>query len=186
MWEWRVFGEDLAGLVSLPEAEPTEREDVYLLADGLPAEWNLKLRAGDRFEAKRRQETRGPLEAWTKVLSRELPVPPWEARALARDLTPVGRVPVRPLRSLQGLLDYLPSTGLGPARAVRVRKRIRRGIQSAVLAEHTSLEIAGRSLETVALTADDPDPLERALAQIDLPTGARVCSYPTLLAEGMP
>lgn len=186
MWEWRVFARRLGEGEALASAAAQEREDIYVLAEGLASTWSLKLRGGERLEAKRRKERAGELEDWEKLLSHALPVPPWEARRLARELTPVGRVPVRPLRSLAGVLDFLPASGLGPARSVCVRKRIRKRVDPAGsgLAEHTSLSVLGREFESLALEGD-PDWIraERAalLAAGTLPDDARVCGYAEFL-----
>ena len=178
MWEWRAFAPGLDEVAALlAEAEVELREDVYLLAEGLPEAWSLKLRGGDRLEAKRRRTRSGELEEWEKLLSHALPVPPWEVRALARELTPVGRVPVRPVRDAQGALDLLPATGLGASRSVRVTKHIRSAPWEGALLEHVHIEHAGGSIDSVALSAGGPEALQRARKLLSLPGDARIISY---------
>lgn len=168
-WEWRCFapGEPEPELLA---ATSEEREDVYLLAERLGPERNLKLREGERVELKLREDRHeSGDELWAKVFAHDLPVPPWEARELARALLPGGRVPVRPIRSASELVQFVHDVGLGAGRLIPVRKRLERSFQEGVQRERGALVCAGVSYCTWALEGDERDDLVQARTRLAAP-----------------
>ncbi|MGE0707379.1 MAG: hypothetical protein AB7N76_04485 [Planctomycetota bacterium] len=200
VWEWRGFvAGEWRGALPFPglEAEDAdgpreEREDLYLLAPGLAPARNLKLREGTRLELKVRvEEAPGGLERWEKVFAHDLPVPPWEARELAKRLLPGGRVPVRGLEYPSDVRRFVAATGFREAREQGVRKRLRRVYWRGAIAELGALELApGGALAgaevapftTLALESPERADVEALLHEVASPAGLRLLGYSAFLA----
>lgn len=167
VWEWRCFAQ---GEPERLAETLEEREDLYVLAEQLGHERNLKLRDGERVELKLRHERHeSGDERWSKVFAHDLPVPPWEARELARALLPGGRVPVRPIRSASELLQFVHDVGLGAGRVIPVRKRLERSFRGGVQLERGALRCAGAPYTTWAIEGYEREDLVRARTRLAPP-----------------
>lgn len=184
MWEWRAFGTrfDASALLG-PDASHERRTDTYVVAPELGGGRGLELRGGATLELKVLREARRGVELWEKPVAHELELPPWRTRELARLLAPDAPVPVRPLRSLDDVTRLVRDLRLGDPRLVPVHKVVSSLVlDEGVRLERTTLRVAGRDLETIALEGADPEAVLELTTRLVLPGDAQVASYPRWLS----
>ena len=165
-YEFRVWPHDLPQAAarlqkSWPLAGAERRSDIYLLTECSPVRL-VKLRAGNRLEAKTRVHDLGPLQYWTHHPYPMFPLSRPDLRVLAEELG-VTRLPpdagLSPGHLVAWLGDSAPA--ILPMTVGKSRLLFRKGSSRAEICRVT---VAGWSRLTLAI--EDPDP-DSVLATLD-------------------
>lgn len=171
-WEWRTFGDDLAGVLPREPDRVEESDEVYLLSRNAHA--SAKIRGG-QLDVKELLEVRSDgLERWTPALKADFPVAATDVE-LALSILEVS--PLEPLhrnythRELLG--DLVPATpGLA---AVSLHKRRERYTLDGCMAELTAMWSSRRATHTIAVEAEDPELVAATVARLGLAEHPVMC-----------
>lgn len=187
-WEWRACAPALEAPDALADA-PVERCETTYFVSLLAPTFALAVVGGERLELTVREgepEADG-CERWARV-AHPFEVPPWDARALARQLAErIGRplrIPVRPVRGPDEVERFLHDTGLPQLRSVVSHAHVRRAPGAEVELEHARLELdlpGGVALDMLLVSAPEPAAVRAAVAGLTLPRDAAVGGLPALL-----
>ena len=180
-WEFRAFGERFGGaenrLAALPATGVQESDEVYLLS----AAGAVKVRAALMDVKALKQVNADGLEQWLPVMKAAFPLP---AADMARVFEAL-RLPLPPLSAasytLDQFVDEFAAPG-GPIRAVKVHKRRTRYTVNGCMAELSDVTVDGQPTRTIAVEAEDPAAVIRAVRELGL-GGHTNTSYPRGLAS---
>jgi exopolyphosphatase / guanosine-5'-triphosphate,3'-diphosphate pyrophosphatase len=165
-WEWRAFGDELAGVLAGFEPESRQESDeLYLVS--VAGRDIVKVRDGLLDVKQLEQVDQAGLEQWRPTLKAPFPVSAAEA---ARTLAGLG-VPDPVLDADAYSLDRLLDDVVRPhpeLRAVEVRKRRERHVVGGCPAESTAVETPYGSTHTVAVESEDPQLVVAALRELGL------------------
>jgi exopolyphosphatase/guanosine-5'-triphosphate,3'-diphosphate pyrophosphatase len=187
-WEWRAFGRRFGSAEGVFDTlEPddiTESDEWYLLTE---AGDNVKVRA-ELIDIKVLQEVDAHgLERWTPVMKAGFPLTADDIRRVFEAL----RIPTPDLDRKAYTLEQLLRELVEPVPGVRAVSALKRRLRYAVagcMAERSEVTADGRSVRTVALEAEDPDLVVRAVRSVGLAGWTNV-NYPrglTALIDGWP
>lgn len=164
-WEWRAFGDDLAGaeghLSGLGPARTEESDELYLLSPYSDA--SVKVRDGLMDVKHRLHVDRDGLEQWTPVLKAPFPLEPGAADLVLTTLGGSERSGSEELPDLDALLTALPDVV-----PVRVHKRRRRHSVGGCMAEVSDFDTAAGVAWTVAVESEDPARVAAAVHSLGL------------------
>jgi hypothetical protein len=183
-FEFRVFGEDIAGAWETlgrdgtPEGEPEERTDSYFVVPG-HVDASLKLRA-DRLDLKLMLREEAGLELWRPAGTAEFPV---GAAALRTGFLRPAGLRLDPGRGPVGRDELLACAWAATGtRVVEVRKRRQKYRFAGALAERTGLTIGGAAIHSIAIQTPDRAAAAGAVAALGL-ADRRNVSYQRFLVE---
>jgi exopolyphosphatase/guanosine-5'-triphosphate,3'-diphosphate pyrophosphatase len=181
-WEWRTFSKKLGRVVdrisSLIPTGSQDSDEIYFLS---PTGENVKVR-NDLIDLKVLVETdRSGLEQWAPVMKSGFPLPAFEAQKVVQAL----RIPVYGLQresyTLDDALEALDRPEIG-LRVVHVHKHRRRYLIEGCTAELSDITVDGIPARTIAVEAEDPEAVRRAVDRLGL-TGYANINYPRGLLE---
>ncbi len=185
-WEWRAFAPALDVPEALASAPVERRETTHFVTLLAPT---LAVVAGEQLELTVREGAPEPdgCERWSRV-AHAFEVPPWEARALAREIAeriarPL-RIPVRPVRAPDEVERLLHDTGLPQLRSVTSRAQVRRAPGPDVELEHARLELdlpGAVAVDTIVVRAPELAAVRAAVASLARPDRVWVGSLPAYL-----
>jgi hypothetical protein len=183
-YEFRCWGDDVSPQADILESDWTplgegRSREIYLL--GGSDRFSLKIRDG-RFEVKEKLRTEGRLELWRPVAGIAFPLSmdelaPWLEQAFGltgaatQGEEEVGEQALQALLSRHGAAHVLP-----------VEKHRRRYKLTGVLAEHVTVEAAGRPLQCVAVEGEEPTILFTGLRLLHIEERENL-SYPARLLQ---
>jgi exopolyphosphatase / guanosine-5'-triphosphate,3'-diphosphate pyrophosphatase len=166
-WEWRTFGEDFGTADDrLRELSPTRIDDsdeLYIVSSRV--EGSIKIRGGVLDVKRLEQVSDDGLEQWRPVAKAEFPIPATDVVALLAALDVDVPAPARDMYELDELVDEVvrPSTEL---LSVPVHKRRAHYALAGCLAELTDVRADSRATRTLAVEAEDPALVRKAVEEL--------------------
>ncbi len=180
-WEWRTFGQRFGpaedAYATLTPSGIQESDELYLLS---AAGDNVKVR-DDLMDIKVLQETdANGLQRWTPVMKAAFPLAAAEATRVVEAL----RLPATPLLRADYSLDQFLADVVAPAGTIRVMAVHKRRVRYSVggcMSEVSDVTAEGRGIRTIAIEAEDPAAVVRAVRAMSL-GGYRNVDYPSGLS----
>jgi exopolyphosphatase / guanosine-5'-triphosphate,3'-diphosphate pyrophosphatase len=166
-WEWRTFGDDFGAADDrLRELSPTRIDDsdeLYIVSSRV--EGSIKIRGGVLDVKRLEQVSDDGLEQWRPVAKAEFPIPATDVVALLAALDVDVPAPARDMYELDELVDEVvrPSTEL---LSVPVHKRRAHYALAGCLAELTDVRADSRATRTLAVEAEDPALVRKAVEEL--------------------
>ena len=180
-WEWRTFGESFPSVTAAVRAKAHDRavtRETYILSSASDA--NVKIRHG-QLDIKRLQRVERGLELWAPVLKAVFPVP----ASVMSSVFGHWAIAPPPLTRAEYTLDHLLGEMVPAAAqllAVEVAKERNRATVEGCAVEVATLQVRGRTVQTVAVEMKDPDQVLRAVRALGLSDRENV-NYVTALKQ---